>query len=54
NTARLANMLGNSTVVTWQGEGHTAYPQTSCIRATIDAYLIKLTVPAAGTTCPAH
>ncbi|MBO0870596.1 MAG: alpha/beta hydrolase, partial [Micromonosporaceae bacterium] len=40
NTARLANMLGNSTVVTWQGEGHTAYPQTSCIRATIDAYLI--------------
>jgi pimeloyl-ACP methyl ester carboxylesterase len=54
NTAKLANMLGNSTVVTWQGQGHTAYPQTSCIRATIDAYLIRLTVPAANTTCPAR
>jgi pimeloyl-ACP methyl ester carboxylesterase len=53
-TAKLADMLGNSTVVTWQGQGHTAYPQTSCIRATIDAYLIDLTVPAAGTTCPAR
>jgi hypothetical protein len=52
-TAKLANMLGVGTVVTWQGEGHTAYPQTSCIRASIDAYLINLTVPAAGLTCPA-
>ncbi len=53
-TAKLANMLGNSTVVTWEGQGHTAYPQTSCIRNTIDAYLIDLSVPAAGTTCPAR
>ncbi|HKT02223.1 MAG TPA: alpha/beta hydrolase [Rugosimonospora sp.] len=53
-TGRLANMLGNATVVTWQGQGHTAYPQTSCIRSTIDAYLINLTVPAANTTCPAR
>ena len=53
-TAKLANMLGNATVVTWQGQGHTAYPQTTCIRATIDAYLIDLDVPRAGTTCPAR
>jgi pimeloyl-ACP methyl ester carboxylesterase len=53
-TAKLANMLGNATVVTWQGQGHTAYPQTTCIRNTIDAYLINQTVPAAGTTCPAR
>jgi pimeloyl-ACP methyl ester carboxylesterase len=53
-TGRLANMLGNATVVTWQGQGHTAYPQTPCIRNTIDAYLINLTVPDAGTTCPAR
>lgn len=53
-TAKLADMLGNATVVTWQGQGHTAYPQTSCIRSAIDAYLLNLTVPAAGTTCPAR
>jgi pimeloyl-ACP methyl ester carboxylesterase len=53
-TAKLATMLGNSTVVTWQGQGHTAYPQTTCIRSAIDAYLTDLTVPPAGTTCPAR
>jgi pimeloyl-ACP methyl ester carboxylesterase len=53
-TAKLANMLGNSTVLTWQGQGHTAYPQTTCIRAAVDAYLINLTVPAPNTTCPPH
>jgi len=51
-TAKLANMLGVGHVVTWQGEGHTAYPQTTCIRAAVDAYLINLTVPADGLTCP--
>ena len=53
-TAKLANMLGVGHVVTWQGEGHTAYPQTTCIRLAIDAYLISLTVPADGLTCPAR
>jgi pimeloyl-ACP methyl ester carboxylesterase len=51
-TAKLANMLGVGHVVTWQGEGHTAYPQTTCIRAAIDAYLINLSVPQEGLTCP--
>jgi pimeloyl-ACP methyl ester carboxylesterase len=49
----LADMLGNATVLTWQGQGHTAYPQTTCIRTNVDSYLIDLTVPAKGTTCPA-
>ena len=52
-TQKLADMLGNSTVLTWQGQGHTAYPQTSCISTAVDNYLINLKVPAAGTTCPA-
>ena len=51
-TAKLANMLGVGHVVTWQGEGHTAYPQTTCIRAAVDAYLINLSVPPDGLTCP--
>lgn len=51
-TAKLANMLGVGHVVTWQGEGHTAYPQTTCVRAAVDAYLISLSVPPDGLTCP--
>jgi pimeloyl-ACP methyl ester carboxylesterase len=51
-TAKLANMLGVGHVVTWQGEGHTAYPQTTCIRAAVDAYLLNLSVPPDGLTCP--
>jgi len=51
-TAKLANMLGVGHVVTWEGEGHTAYPQTTCIRAAVDAYLINLTVPPDGLRCP--
>jgi pimeloyl-ACP methyl ester carboxylesterase len=50
---KLTAMLGNTTLVTWQGEGHTAYPQTSCIVGAVDRYLINLTVPVAGLVCPA-
>jgi hypothetical protein len=53
-TARLANMLGVGQVLTWEGEGHTAYPQTPCITTNVDAYLINLTVPPAGKRCPAR
>jgi pimeloyl-ACP methyl ester carboxylesterase len=52
-TGRLASMLGTGVVLTWEGEGHTAYPETPCISDAVDAYLIDLTVPAEGTTCPA-
>ncbi|MEV6966701.1 alpha/beta hydrolase [Hamadaea sp. NPDC051192] len=52
-TPALANMLGVGHVLTWEGEGHTAYPETSCISSAVNAYLIDLTVPAEGKTCPA-
>jgi len=51
--AKLATMLGVGQVLTWQGEGHTAYPQTDCLRRAVDGYLIRLAVPAIGLTCPA-
>jgi pimeloyl-ACP methyl ester carboxylesterase len=51
-TAKLADMLGVGRVLTWQGEGHTAYPQTDCLRRAVDGYLIRLAVPSAGLTCP--
>jgi pimeloyl-ACP methyl ester carboxylesterase len=53
NTADLATMLGTGHVVTWEGEGHTAYPSTPCIVKAVDDYLIDLTVPRAGLRCPA-
>ncbi|WP_027346051.1 alpha/beta hydrolase [Hamadaea tsunoensis] len=52
-TAVLANMLGVGHVLTWEGEGHTAYPATRCISDAVNSYLIDLKVPAEGKTCPA-
>jgi len=52
-TPALAGMLGVGHVLTWDGEGHTAYPETPCISAAVNAYLIDLKVPAEGKTCPA-
>jgi pimeloyl-ACP methyl ester carboxylesterase len=54
NTAKLANELGVGQVVTWKGEGHTAYPQTTCIRDNISKYLLTTQTPPFGLTCPAN
>ncbi|AGL20164.1 alpha/beta hydrolase [Actinoplanes sp. N902-109] len=54
NTAHLASMLGTGHVLTWEGEGHTAYPSTSCIVSAVDKYLIDLQVPQEGLRCPAR
>ena len=53
NTAKLAASLGVGVVLTWQGQGHTAYLKSECIDAAVDAYLVDGTSPAAGTSCPA-
>jgi hypothetical protein len=53
-TAKLAQLLGVGRVLTWEGEGHTAYPETPCIANAVDAYLINLRVPAEGQRCPAR
>jgi pimeloyl-ACP methyl ester carboxylesterase len=49
----MAQDLQHGVLVTWQGDGHTAYPKTECITRVVDAYLINLTVPLDGLTCPA-
>jgi pimeloyl-ACP methyl ester carboxylesterase len=51
STARLADLLGTGVVVTYEGEGHTVYPQEGCIDEAVNAYLFDLTPPAEGTTC---
>jgi pimeloyl-ACP methyl ester carboxylesterase len=49
----LADELDSGVLLIWQGNGHTAYPKTDCITAAVNAYLIELTPPADGLTCPA-
>ncbi|WP_433834116.1 alpha/beta hydrolase [Actinoplanes sp. CA-015351] len=54
NTADLATMLGVGHVLTWEGEGHTAYPSTDCIVEAVDDYLIDLKMFPDGLRCPAR
>jgi pimeloyl-ACP methyl ester carboxylesterase len=49
----MAKDLQDATLMTWQGQGHTSYPKTPCVTSAVDAYLIDLTVPPNGLTCPA-
>ena len=49
---RMTAELGDARLVTMRGDGHTAYGGNSaCIDAAVNAYLVDLVVPAAGTTC---
>jgi pimeloyl-ACP methyl ester carboxylesterase len=50
----LAALLGSGDLLVWQGDGHTAYPKTTCITNDVDSYLIDLTAPAPDSTCPAE
>jgi pimeloyl-ACP methyl ester carboxylesterase len=48
----LADTLSSGTLLTYEGEGHTAYGRSnSCILDAVDAYLVDGTVPAEGTRC---
>jgi pimeloyl-ACP methyl ester carboxylesterase len=48
----LASTLSSGTLLTYEGEGHTAYGRSnSCILDAVDAYLVDGTVPADGTRC---
>jgi pimeloyl-ACP methyl ester carboxylesterase len=51
STARLADLLGTGVVLTFEGEGHTVYPESGCIDDAVHSYLFDLTPPAEGTTC---
>ncbi len=48
----LAEQLESAVLVTWEGQGHTAYGRAGeCIEGAVDAYLIDGTVPEDGLTC---
>ena len=48
----VSKQLANSVLLTYRGEGHTVYGgEDDCVDSAVNAYLISLTVPAAGTQC---
>jgi hypothetical protein len=47
----VSKQIEGSVLLTRQGNGHTSYDSSACAHAAEDAYLLNLTLPAAGTTC---
>jgi hypothetical protein len=51
-SVRLKKQLSNAVLVTYNGDGHTAYQRSnSCVDKPIDAYFVKGTVPQDGLRC---
>jgi pimeloyl-ACP methyl ester carboxylesterase len=49
----LAGQLESGVLVSWNGQGHTAYGRAGrCIEDAVDGYLVDGTVPEDGLTCP--
>ncbi len=51
NAEQLTAQLGNAVLLTREGEGHTGYGHSACVRTAVAAYLVDGTLPAAGTRC---
>ena len=48
----LASQLDSGHLLTWTGQGHTAYGRSNaCVSDAVEGYLLDGTVPADGTTC---
>ncbi len=48
----LAEQLESGVLITWEGEGHTAYGRSNaCVEDAVDAYLVEGTVPQDGLEC---
>ncbi|MGE9351806.1 alpha/beta hydrolase [Isoptericola variabilis] len=48
----LADTLDSGVLLTYEGEGHTAYqPSRTCVADAVESYLVDGDVPADGTTC---
>ena len=52
NQQRLASELQSGHLITYVGDGHTAYMRSnSCVDDAVDAYLVKGVVPPRGLRC---
>ena len=51
-SVRLRKQLANGVLVTYDGDGHTAYGRSNnCVDDAIDSYFVAGTVPADGLKC---
>jgi pimeloyl-ACP methyl ester carboxylesterase len=48
---RMANMLKSAGLLTFYGEGHTAYLSDGCIDKAVNKYLLTVVLPPKGTVC---
>ena len=48
----VSHQLRSAVLLTRRGEGHTAYGESACIDAAVDAYLLDRTTPRPGLVCP--
>ena len=48
---RVANSLQSAELLTFYGEGHTAYLNDSCIDKTVNKYMLTVLLPPKGTVC---
>ncbi|MEQ0564855.1 alpha/beta hydrolase [Amycolatopsis sp. NEAU-NG30] len=53
DVARVSAEIGGSVLLTYAGDAHIAFLSSPCVAAHIQSYLDELTLPAAGTVCPA-
>ena len=52
NSVHLREQLSNASLITYDGDGHTAYARSNkCVDGAIDAYYTKGTVPKDGLSC---
>jgi hypothetical protein len=48
----LRKQLGKASLLTWEGQGHTAYGRSnSCVEKAVDGYLVDGKTPADNTVC---
>lgn len=47
----VSKQLATATLLTFNGEGHTAYGRDRCVNRAVNDYLLDLVVPPAGTSC---
>ncbi|QIM19849.1 alpha/beta hydrolase [Leucobacter coleopterorum] len=47
----LTKQLESARLLTYEGEGHTAYGSNGCVNGAVDDYLLNGTLPAEGTRC---
>ncbi|MFN8053385.1 MAG: alpha/beta hydrolase [Acidimicrobiales bacterium] len=51
SSVKIARMLTDGHLVSNDGEGHTSYGRSACVDDAVDAYLLRLTVPATDPDC---